>query len=114
MVLTSNNTSWLSHIVAPLVTMFDGFLDVAAKAGVDTRKLYLDPRLVGKTKAAELLPKEIVNRFYRTPPVSSAVVPLTDKRPAMRVGKASGIFQPLAEVVVTPSANGIFTPLEGL
>jgi len=95
-------------------TDVDGLLDMAAKSGVDARKLYLDPRLVGKTKAAELLPKDIVNRFYRTPPVSSAVVPLTDKRPAMRVGKASGIFQPLAEVVVTPSANGIFTPIEGL
>lgn len=88
-----------------------GLLEIAKQAGVDPVKLFLDPRLVGKTKAAELLPKDIVNRFYRVPPVSSTVVPLTDKRPAMRVGKAIGIFQPLNQQEDRPTAENVFTPI---
>lgn len=84
----------------------------AKELGVDPVKLFIDPRLVGKTKAAEVLPKAIVAQYYRTPPSSSTVVPLTDRRPAMRVGKAVGIFQPIT-VEAKPSAVGVFQPIEG-
>lgn len=84
----------------------DGLLQEAKNRGVDPMKLFLDPRLVGKTKAAELLPKTIVEQFYRTPPPSTALVPMSNNRPAICVGKATGIFSPIKPL--QPSASGIF------
>jgi len=87
-----------------------GLVEEARKIGVDPLKLYLDPRLVGKTRAEEVLPKDVVKRFYRVPPKSTTVVPLNDRRPAVRVGKATGIFTPIEQP--RPSAAGIFSPIK--
>lgn len=85
----------------------DGLLAEAKSRGVDPLKLFLDPRLVGKTKAAEILPKEIVEQFYRTPPPSTTLVPMSNNRPAIRVGKATGVFAPVNSQPA-PSAAGVF------
>ncbi len=84
----------------------DGLLNEAKKLGVDTDKLYNDPKLVGKTKALKVLPKDVVAKYYRVPPVSTTLVENTDKRPALRPGKATGIFAPVNET--RPSAEGVF------
>lgn len=89
----------------------DGLLAEAKSRGVDPIQLYLDPRLVGKTRAAELLPKEIVDQFYRTPPPSTTLVPMSNNRPAIRVGKATGVFAPIV-TQPTPSASGVFGVIE--
>lgn len=81
----------------------------AKNRGVDPMNLFLEPRLVGKTKAAEYLPKEIVNQFYTTPPVTTTVVHISNNRPAVRVGKAAGVFTPIDQKA--PSAEGIFSPI---
>ncbi|PIY67145.1 DUF2800 domain-containing protein [Shewanella sp. CG_4_10_14_0_8_um_filter_42_13] len=84
----------------------DGFIKAVKGLGVDPTELYLDPRLVGKTRALKVLPKELVNLYYKTPKPSTTLVPLTDNRPAVRPGNAEGVFLPLR-----PSAVGIFTPI---
>lgn len=82
-----------------------GLLKIAGELGV-ADKLYLNPKLVGKTKAMAVLPKQIVNQFYRVPPASSTLVKNSDNRPALRVGKANGIFAPINEP--RPDATGVF------
>lgn len=86
-----------------------GLIEEAKKLGVDPLKLYLDPRLVGKTRALEVLPKEVVSRYYKVAPPSSTVVPNNDRRPALRVGKATGVFTPIEQP--RRSAEGVFTAI---
>jgi len=81
------------------------FLD-AEKVGVDKTKLFNDPKLVGKTKAKALLGKQLTEKHYRVPPASTTLVPNNDKRPAVRVGKATGVFAPINEP--RPTASGVF------
>jgi hypothetical protein len=86
-----------------------GLLAEARKLGVNELDLYNDPKLVGKTKAAKLLPKDIIAKYYRVPPASTTLVENTDKRPALRPGKATGVFAPVNES--RPSASGVFGKL---
>ena len=81
----------------------DGLIKEAVKHGVDPLKLYLDPRLKGKTEAAKLLPANVVKQFYKVAPPTTTIVEMSNNRPAVRVGKAEGIFPP-----IMPSAEGIF------
>lgn len=83
-----------------------GLLAEAAKFGIKESDMYNNPRLIGKTKAKALLPKEVVEKYYRTPPPSTTVVENSNNRPALRVGKAAGIFSPIEQP--RPSANGVF------
>ncbi len=78
--------------------------------GIDATRLYLDPKMVGKTRALEFLPKSLVNKYYRVPPASTTIVPMEDKRPAKRVGKATGVFQPIEQP--RKSAAGVFEPIK--
>ncbi len=103
------NYKLVNAIQRATVNDVQGLLNEVKALNIDPIKLFLEPRLVGKTRANELLPKSLVSKYYRMPPASTTLAPLTDNRPALRVGKASGIFTPL--VSETKSANGIFTPL---
>lgn len=87
-----------------------GLIEEAKKLGVDPLSLYLDPRLVGKTRALEVLPKDVVTRYYRVPPVTTTVVSKDDRRPAVRVGKAEGVFKPIEQPL--QSAAGVFSPIK--
>lgn len=84
----------------------EGFLKAVKAHGIDPSVLYHDPKLVGKTKAAQVLPKSLVNQYYKTPPASTTLAKMNDNRPAIRVGSAEGVFSPLK-----PSAAGVFEPL---
>lgn len=84
----------------------DGLIQAVKEHGIDHAKLYLNPRLVGKTRAKKIIPKELVDKYYKTPAPSTTLVPLNDNRPAIRVGSAEGVFSPLR-----PSAAGVFKPL---
>lgn len=81
------------------------FKDVE-KLGLDKAKFFNNPKLIGKTKAKALLGKELTEKHYRVPPASTTLVPNSDKRPAMRVGKATGVFAPINET--RPTASGVF------
>lgn len=83
-----------------------GLIEEAKKLGVNELDLYHNPKLIGKTKAKKLLPMNVINQYYKVPPPSSTLAPNTDNRPAIRVGKASGIFTPIETPV--PSAEGVF------
>lgn len=88
----------------------EGLLAEVKKLGIDETKMYNNPKLIGKTKAKKLLPKPIIEKFYRTPPASSTVVENSNNRPAMRVGKASGVFTPVNQP--RPDVSGIFAPVK--
>ena len=88
----------------------EGLLVEVKKLGIDETKMYNNPKLIGKTKAKKLLPKPIIEKFYRTPPASSTVVENSNNRPAMRVGKASGVFTPVNQP--RPDVSGIFAPVK--
>ena len=93
-----------------VVENVEGLLSEVKKLGIDEGKMYNNPKLIGKTKAKKLLPKPIVEQYYRTPPSSSTVVPNTDNRPAMRLGKALGVFTPVEGP--RPDVSGVFAPIK--
>jgi len=76
----------------------------AIAQGVDRSKLY-EEKLVSMTKAKKALPYELVAKHYIKPSSSTTLVPLTDNRPAIRVGSAKGVF---TSVQTSPSAAGVF------
>lgn len=84
----------------------EGLIKEAVRLGVDPLKLYLDPRLKGKTEAAKLLPANVVKQFYKVAPPTTTIVEMTNNRPAARIGNAVGVFAPINEV--RPSAEGVF------
>lgn len=86
-----------------------GLIAEAKKHGVDPLKLYLNPRLKGKTEAKKLLPLAVVNKFYKAPPPTTTVVHITNNRPEVRVGKADGVFTPIEQP--RPSVDGVFGSL---
>jgi hypothetical protein len=83
-----------------------GLVKEAAAAGVDVTRLYHDPKVKGKTECKKFLPANLIDKYFKVPPKSTTVVDMTDNRPAVRVGKAEGIFAPIDEP--RPSAEGIF------
>lgn len=83
-----------------------GLIQFVKDAGLPIEKLFNNPRLVGKTKAKEFLPADAVNRFYKVPPASNVLVPNSDRRPALRLGKANGVFTPINEP--RPDVSGVF------
>lgn len=84
----------------------EGLIKEAVKHGVDPLKLYLDPRLKGKTEAAKLLPANVVKQYYKVSPPTTTIVEMSNNRPAVRIGNAVGIFSTIQEP--RPSAEGIF------
>ena len=77
----------------------------AIESGVDEGKLY-ERKLVSMTKAKKLLPQELIAKHYIKPPQSTTLVALTDNRPAVRVGSATGVFGDISQPA--PSATGVF------
>lgn len=95
----------------PRATVEDeaGLVQFVKDAGLPVEKLYLNPRIVGKTKAKEFLPADAIKRFYKVPPANNVLVPNSDKRPALRIGKAAGIFTPINEP--RPDVSGVFNKI---
>lgn len=85
----------------------NGLLAEAKVRGIDPLKLYNDPQLVGITKAKKLLGEQIAKQFYKSPEPTTSLVPMSDNKPAIRVGKATGVFAPI-NTTPPPSANGVF------
>lgn len=90
-----------------------GFIAAAKACGVNETDLYNNPLLIGKTKAKKLLPKQIVDKYYLTPPPSTTLVEMNDNRPAVRVSdnSAKGVFSNRAEPA--KSAVGVFSNRQG-
>lgn len=78
----------------------------AIKQGVDTSELF-ENKLVSMTKAKKVLPWQLVNKHYIKPPQSTTLVPLSNNRPAISVGSATGVFSAV-NTQPTPSAINIF------
>jgi hypothetical protein len=87
----------------------EGLLAEAKIRGIDPLKFYLDPNLIGITRAKKLLPEDIVKQFYKSPPPGTALVGMKHSQPAIRVGKATG-FTPIGRID-TPSLAGVFTKI---
>jgi len=81
-----------------------GFIKAASDAGVDSDKLFNKPKLISMTNAKKLLDHKLVNEFYIKPPVTTTLVKLTDKRPAISVEGFTSITKPA-------SAVGVFAPV---
>jgi len=88
-----------------------GLMAEAKELGIDTTQLYLDPKLIGKTRAAKILPPNLVKKYYRVPPPSTTIEHISNNRPAIRVGKATGVFAPITQPV-SVSAAGVFSPIK--
>jgi len=88
-----------------------GLMAEVRELGIDPTSLYLDPKLIGKTRAAKILPANVVKKYYRVPPPSTTVEHISNNRPAIRVGKATGVFTPINQPVVV-SAAGVFSPIK--
>lgn len=81
---------------------------LVAAAGDKADQLY-EKKLVSMSKAKKVLPQSVVNEFYVKPEASTTVVKVNDSRPAINVGSAVGVFQPIT--VIVPSAVGVFSPV---
>jgi hypothetical protein len=90
----------------PVVEDVEGFMKAAVAHGVDKSDLYNNPRLIGKSKAEKLLPKEIVNQYYKTQPATTKLAEMNDNRPAVRTGSAEGVFS--NRTAESKSAVGVF------
>lgn len=70
----------------------EGLLAYVKQAGLPVEKLYNNPTIIGKTKAKQFLNNDTVNEFWKVPEPSNVLVPNSDRRPALRLGKTAGVF----------------------
>ncbi len=86
-----------------------GLVEAVEAENIDSSVIY-EKKLKSKTAAKKVLPAKILNKYFVVPPSKITIAKLNDNRPAVRVGSAEGVFEPL---VTEKSAEGVFTPLEG-
>ncbi|CAL9970539.1 exonuclease [Vibrio phage D63] len=84
-----------------------GLLKAVEAENIDTRVLYED-KLKSKTALKKVLPAKILNKYFIVPPSSVSIAKMNDNRPAVNVGKASGVFTPVGG----QSTNSVFTPIQ--
>lgn len=85
-----------------------GLIKALENAGVDPSVAY-EQKLKSKTAAKKVIPAKILNEYFVVPPSKTTIAKLNDNRPAIRIGSAEGVFQPIE----TKSVEGVFTPIEG-
>lgn len=83
-----------------------GLIKALEKEGIDPALVY-EQKLKAKTAVKKLLPVDLLNKFYVTPPSRITIAPLTSNKPAIKVGSAEGVFQP-----IVTTTNGVFTPIK--
>jgi desulfoferrodoxin (superoxide reductase-like protein) len=71
-----------------------GLIQAVAKEGLDESVLYKKD-IISKTAAKKVLPAAIVDKFFIVPPSSTTIAPLSDNRPALRIGSVEGVFKPM-------------------
>ena len=73
-----------------------GFVAEARERGINVHQMY-EPKLLSKTALKKVVPSDLLNKYFVTPPKSVSIAKLNDNRPAIRIGSAAGVFKPVED-----------------